>query len=791
MAVYKLNQVESEEDDLSAEVASLMEEDGSEFDPDKLDAEAPEASDPVASEESPSDEVAETSDEPEAKEEPKEEPSAEEKALQKAEEQDSLQSEYTNSFAKILDMLGNLFKNTPIGELFSSVAAKVEKSTNPVAVAEQAPEEPVYQPAESRAQILELMTQDTDSVMETLSQAGMEATSTGQIENGPVAGIMSGLAEDMKTNPEGASDAILAFNTNGMGHIAKYEIPEDATPEEAELMSAHKDNATFGVQYVNQSNVEAFYYQMMLDERAGKTLSDKTLENMAKFTEMEGISVDYQHWCPGMALDQPLSEEQLASAAEQHNAWAAYHSVEPMQKMDTQSMSLMVQDVSALAELGNGGSESEATMNAITQGFKEEIAEDPSATMSALWEFNTMAMQSLNGTPLPSDASVEQIDALAQQRADAYNGLCKMNAAAVAGAYEQRMELERAGLPVPEELTGKFAGNLSGVEVDYEHWYKGCDVSVPLTADAADAAALRHEATLQGNEDMPTLEMMQAANAHPEVMEDWRDQAEIDFQENNYQLVSESPATVAQSVRVAHENLYNNHVAEVENKNEILANDYLAMGAGLQEYYNTSKDLIEGSDLSDSAKLAKQRDLASAMKSQVTEFYNAASSDQQVLEQFTPEQLDSLRFNIPGVNVSLKDYKAGMDISSGRIPDQEVQPIEEMSVADMARVDQKNSSDKEMEGFGYEVTSSEYQAGQAGGESMFVDTPTAPISPEATRTGEAQRKTEVPVQTQTQVEPEPEATPVETTKKDRGAQAEELFGNIGGKGKGKSTEFDF
>ena len=177
---------------------------------------------------------------------------------------------------------------------------------NPVAVAEQAPEEPVYQPAESRAQILELMTQDTDSVMETLSQAGMEATSTGQIENGPVAGIMSGLAEDMKTNPEGASDAILAFNTNGMGHIAKYEIPEDATPEEAELMSAHKDNATFGVQYVNQSNVEAFYYQMMLDERAGKTLSDKTLENMAKFTEMEGISVDYQHWCPGMALDQPL-----------------------------------------------------------------------------------------------------------------------------------------------------------------------------------------------------------------------------------------------------------------------------------------------------------------------------------------------------------------------------------------------------------------------------------------------------------------------------------------------------
>jgi hypothetical protein len=206
-----------------------------------------------------------------------------------------------------------------------------------------------------------------------------------------------------------------------------------------------------------------------------------------------------------------------------------------------------------------------------------------------------------------------------------------------------------------------------------------------------------------------------------------------------------------------------------------------------------SQDLIEGSDLSDSDKLARQHDLALAMKSQVTEFYDAASSDQQVLEQFTPEQLDSLRFNIPGVNVSLKDYKAGMDISSGRIPEQEVQPIQEMSVEDMARVDQKNSSDKEMEGFGYEVTSNEYQAGQSGSESMFVDTPTAPISQEATRTGEAQRKPDVPVQTQqTQVEPEPEAVPAgSSTKKDRGAQAEELFGNIGSKGKGKSTELDF
>ena len=578
-----------------------------------------------------------------------------------------------------------------------------------------------------------------------------------------------------------------------MAHINHYFPAQDAAPEIGDQMASARDQATQGLKVTNAEMVEQFYLERMKEERAGKPLSDEMRAKMALFDGMEGIEVDYEHWHPGVDISVVQTPEQAEEAALIHAQAVTYEGPElaTAETQDVFTNGALVTNVADLAVVGEQGPDREAIVTSV----KEQAAENPVEIADAITQYSNQCYDAI----IAYDEG-DEINRSAM-RGKALNGLSASNSAMVEGYYSQMMEFERSGETIPEDVLTRMKDfeHLPGVAVDYEHWYPGCDVSVPVGADAADAAAARHQAALQYGP-MPNEELADVTATHPEVMDEWKEQAEFDFAEDNYGEIADSPTMVAQSIRTAHNNLHENLMNEVENRNELLADDYMVMGAGLQTYYNTSVDLIEGAGLTDAEKATKQQELQEAMKSQVTELYTSASADDMSLGKpvFTEAQKEAMNLQIPGINVDFKDFKAGMDLTTGKIPDQEIKPVEEMTVEEMARVDQRNPSDKEMEGFGYEVMSAESSA-ETVRESVFVEGPSKSVEQGQSRTGVAQRKTEPVAEPAVAPEAPAVSTPVApdtgkntATPGSRGAQAEELFGNIGGgsgKSKGKGFEF--
>lgn len=790
MAISKTANIPNEEmeEDLQAEVMSVMDEDSSSFDPDLVDAMTAEEelgeAGPEEGQEAP--EQAETEPAAEAVPEQQTEPTREEAAAEQAAQSDLLQSNYTNPIAKILDMLAKVFgNNTMIGNLLTSVAAKMEKTTNPVSQELAASEQKSDAGAEAKAAVMGFtMTQNSPAVMEAL-------VGSVESENAQLTQITELAAVGAKEDPMATADVMLQFDQECKIHIDRCHPGEDASPEDIAAYETNRENAMTGLGKANASMVTDFYHARMMAERSGEPLSDEMREKMNAFTHMEGIQVDYDHWYPGVDVTVAQTEEEAIAAAEKHAQGAAYAgSNENVFENGT-----AVHDVAGLAAVGDNA----ANHNAMVASVKSLAAEDPIKTADAIKEYRTTCLEGINNYQSSSMSG----DDLVMTKNKALNGFYHSQEAMVEGYYGYAMECERSGQPLPEgvqERLDEFR-QWDGIEVDYAHWYPGCDVRVPLGADAADAAALKHEAALKYDGDFQNDSMDAMAKAHPEVMQDWNEQAYIDFAEDNYQDIAESPTMVAQSVKTVRQNLRENLEEDTEDleaspvRNERLAEDYMTMGAGIQTYYDTSKRLIEQSGLPEDQKALKQSELEVAMRSQVTEFYEAASSDDRSLGQpvFTDGQKELIQFNIPGVNVSFKDYQPGMDIASGEMPSQEIEPMKEMSVEEMASLDQKNPSDLDMEGFGYVVSSHETQA--RSNESVFADTPSQQSQVQTpARTGEAQRKTVVPeAARETQVET-PAAKPADGKKPgvDRGALAAEILGtdNIEkNAGKGHGLEY--
>ena len=828
MAITQNNPAVEEDTQYDIDLTALENEDMSEFDVENtgvLDDAAPVAStaEPAAE---PAGETPETASEtvpvPEG-EAPSEEHSAdeaakdgdpaekteatkEERALEEATQNDKLQSNYTNPIAQLLDMLGKAFgDNSVVGSLLTSVAAKMEKQSNPVAQENAAREAQLSDPTlsagvKAKQSVVEFtMTSDDAAVVSRLAEAGTPGTEGGYLQNPAVRRVKDLVAEGGAANMESetdaltTADAILRFNNDGMAHINHYLPAEDAAPEIGEQMASARDQATQGLKVTNAEMVEQFYRERMKEERAGKPLSDEMKAKMALFDGMEGIEVDYEHWHPGVDISVAQTPEEAEAAALVHAQAVTYEGPETTvaETQDVFTNGTLVNGVAELAAVSEQGPDREA----IVASVKEQAAENPLGIADAITQYSAECSAAITAYDEGDEVSRNTM------RGKAMSGLGATNSAMVEGYYSQMMEFERRGETIPEDVMTRMKDfeHLPGVSVDYEHWYPGCDVSVPIGADAADAAAARHKAALEYGP-MENDELANAAMANPELMQEWKEQAEFDFAEGNYGEIADSATMVAQSVRTAHNNLHENLMNDVENRNELLADDYMAMSAGLQTYYNTSVDLIENSGLDAAGKDLKQEELQEAMKSQVTELYTAASADDLSLGKpvFNDAQREAMNLQIPGVNVEFKDFKAGMDLTTGRIPEQEIKPVEEMSLEEMARVDQKNPSDKEMEGFGYEVMSAESSA-ETVRESVFVEGPSPVADQSQSRTGAAQRKT-APVAEPAVAPTAPEATtPVApeagkntATSGSRGAQAEELFGNIGGSsGSGKSKGKDF
>ena len=819
MAIMQNNPAVEEDTQYDIDLTALENEDLSEFDIEKtgvLDEPASEApvgetsevaqdaalvsEDSAPAEETPTAENVEA----ETPETATTEQTREEHALEEATKNDKLQSSYTNPVAQLLDMIGKVFgENSVVGSLLTSVAAKMEKQSNPTgevsaARSAQFSNSTLSAGLQAKQTVIEFtLTGDSAAVASRLAEAGTPNTEGGYLSNPAVNRVKSMMAVGGAANMESetdaltTADAILRFNNDNLGHLSRYRPAQDAPQEVVDQMDSTRDQAVRGLRLSNAEMVEQFYRERMKEERAGKTLSPEMREKMARFQDMEGIEVDYDHWHPGVDVSAAQTPEEAAEAARIHGQAVTYEGPETAvaETQDVFTNGTLVTNVADLAVVGEQGPDREA----IVASVKEQTAADPLSVADAITQYSSDCHAAISTYDEGDEVTRNTM------RGKAMTGLSESNAAMVEGYYSQMFEMERNGETIPEDVLTRMKDfeHLPGVFVDYGHWYPGCNVSVPQGADAADAAAVRHQAALQYGS-MPNEALTDVAAAHPESMAEWQEQAEFDFAEGNYGEIADTPTMVAQSVKTAHTNLHENLMNEVDNRNELLAEDYMTMGAGLQTYYNTSVSLIEHSGLDLAEQEVRRQELQEAMKSQVTELYTSASNDDLSLGKpvFTDAQREAMNLQIPGINVEFKDFKAGMDLTTGRIPEQEIQPVEEISVEDMARVDQKNPSDEEMEGFGYEVVSAESSA-ETVRESVFVEglSPTAGQS--QSRTGVAQRKTEVePVAT-----PEAPAatTPVapETGKNtatpgSRGAQAEELFGNIGGgSGKSKDKEFSF
>ena len=791
---------QEQEVDLQAEVDSMMEEDGSAFDPVALgtleETEAEESTE--ASAEVPATEAEKTPDQPEAEataEKEAEATAAAEKkaqteaAAERAKQQDVLQSDYTNPIAQILDMIGKALNGTIVGTLFTSVAAKMEKTTNPAVQDIYGDKAEAESGMVAKTKVLDFMRPgNTDEVVASLADAGTPSANGGYMKSGAIEDIKDAVAHDASIDPTATASAILRFDKSGKGHIDAYQPRDDASEEVVAAMAEDRERATVGLRESNAAMVETYYGQMMELERSGQEIPPEAREKMSHFTEMEGINVDYDHWYQGVDVTAVQDEATATQAAEFHQKAVAYE----LPPDDAEKLMEGTAAVGAASQQEETKGAVSAKLEGVESTFHDRAATNPDLTANAILKWGKLGQANIDNFDTQGQADLEQY------KADAQLGFQKISGSMVEGFYGQMMEREQAGYEIPESVRAKmdsFVG-INGIEVDYGHWSTGVDVTVPIGADAADAAALRHQAEIdQGVLQNP--EMDAVAQANPTVMEDWKDQAMIDFQENNYADVKDSPTMVHQAVVTAHENLLNNTVDEVENKTDILANEYMQAGAGIQTYYQTSSELIDNSDLPEDQKALMRTDLQSAMKSQVTELYESAYHDNTNLGEpiFSEDQKSTLSFNIPGVNVSFADFKPGMDVGSGLMPvENEPKLMEEMSAEQMASLDEMNESDKEAAGCSYEVSSHALQASSGSHESVFVDTPSKPMD-QPSRTGEAQRKTTVPEVT-------PEATPDKnvpsaekpsTSGADRAKQAEDLFGHITGanKGRGKTTDYTF
>ena len=186
---------QEQEVDLQAEVDSMMEEDGSAFDPVALgtleETEVEESTE--ASAEVPATEAEKTPDQPEAEataEKEAEATAAAEKkaqteaAAERAKQQDVLQSDYTNPIAQILDMIGKALNGTIVGTLFTSVAAKMEKTTNPAVQDIYGDKAEAESGMVAKTKVLDFMRPgNTDEVVASLADAGTPSANGGYMKS--------------------------------------------------------------------------------------------------------------------------------------------------------------------------------------------------------------------------------------------------------------------------------------------------------------------------------------------------------------------------------------------------------------------------------------------------------------------------------------------------------------------------------------------------------------------------------------------------------------------------------
>lgn len=371
------------------------------------------------------------------------------------------------------------------------------------------------------------------------------------------------------------------------------------------------------------------------------------------------------------------------------------------------------------------------TAQAMESGGSTELASDNMvANLTTTIETNAEIHpgDTAEAVKMFNDASVAHIDAVYEpgsaEHTEAMESLATVTAGMTEPVYEGALEAEKRGelSEADKESLNTLTDN-EGVEVAYEAYTPGADITAAKTGDAADVAA--HEAIVEkaqadmnmvqsaddigvlkksdGHlfENMDTAQQestnLMQSKARTDVLDDtmrhaatWNEHPDAtmtDFE----RVRTDMRLHVGEMRREIHDNRQRNGEEGIDLSNQQTAASYMNMMRGVQAYNDAAADAIREKYADDPrGQQIATEGLGRMMRVMVGESYNALQNDDDALGFLSAEdkaELDAMQFT--GVNVKYSDYQEGMDLKTGEwIREEDM--YREMSLDDMANPDKND-----------------------------------------------------------------------------------------------------
>ena len=358
---------------------------------------------------------------------------------------------------------------------------------------------------------------------------------------------------------------------------------------------------------------------------------------------------------------------------------------------------------------------------AMTTVIEKNAELNPGDTAEAVQLFNDAAQAQIDAAYEPGSA----------EHTAAMDSLATVTAGMTEPVYEGALEAEKRGeLAAGDKETLNALADNEGVEVAYEAYTPGADITAPNTGDAADVAA--HDAIVaeaqeqmgmvQSADDISVLKksdghmfenlsegqqngihMMQSMG-RTDVIDDtmrraasWKE-GSMDFE----RIDTDMRLHIGQLRREIHENRQANGEEGIYLSNQQAAANYMDMMRGIQAYNDAAVDQIREKYQDDPLGQQKATEgLGKVMRTMVGNSFDALQNDDDALGFLSEEdiaELDAMQFT--GVNLKYSEYQEGMDLKTGEWKDFDAQ-FQEMSLDDMANPDKNNGySDAEASMYG-------------------------------------------------------------------------------------------
>lgn len=444
---------------------------------------------------------------------------------QQMEELMNYEGEYTSGVARALDNIGNVFKDSPIGDVFHKLAEVVEQKFGSVTSSAEQMEDVT---AEVEDQIMDQGGERASEVkdaavaasqtspeafvtdLEQTAQAMQEGTSPEAAGDGSlVTNLQQAVSENASLTPVETGEALQLFNNEAVAHI-------DAAYDKG---SAEHQQAMDSLSTVMGGMTSTYYEAVMENEASGvRPLSE---DDKAKIDTLnvEGVAVSYSEYLPGDDITVGKDADAADIAAQEHEqiAQSAVANATALQKEKDQEVlkasdGSLYADVSESEASSNEKMEGQARMQVLTDGmiaadkanehsdfdhvhiaFRQKAGDLREASADARARAGENAgpevqeqtaesyMSMMHGVQAYNDAAVQAIQ---EKYADdprgmarATNGLAKTMRNMVGDAFDLLKDDDAAlGFLSPEDKVELDQMSFTGVNVKYSEYHKGMNL---------------------------------------------------------------------------------------------------------------------------------------------------------------------------------------------------------------------------------------------------------------------------------------------------------------------------